>query len=40
MAFSVSTTVGYRYMEVDYAEDDFLYDVSQDGLVLGLAWRF
>ena len=35
-----STTVGYRYLSVDYDEDDFLYDVSQDGLVLGLSWRF
>jgi hypothetical protein len=35
-----STTVGYRYLDVDYDEDDFLYDVSQDGLVLGLSWRF
>jgi len=25
---------------VDYEEDDFLYDVAQDGLVLGLSWRF
>jgi hypothetical protein len=35
-----STTIGYRYLDVDYDEDDFLYDVSQDGLVLGLSWRF
>lgn len=35
-----STTVGYRYLEVDYEKDDFLYDVSQDGLTLGLSWRF
>ncbi len=35
-----STTIGYRYLDVDYEEDDFLYDVSQDGLVLGLSWRF
>ena len=35
-----STTVGYRYMDVDYDEDDFLYDIYQDGLVLGLSWRF
>ena len=35
-----STTVGYRYLDVDYDEDDFLYDVYQDGLVLGLSWRF
>lgn len=35
-----STTLGYRYLDVDYDEDDFLYDVSQDGLILGLSWRF
>jgi len=35
-----ATTIGYRYLDVDYDEDDFLYDVSQDGLVLGLSWRF
>mgnify|MGYP000488264672 FL=1 len=35
-----STTFGYRYLDVDYEEDDFLYDVAQDGLVLGLSWRF
>ncbi len=35
-----ATTVGYRYMAVDYDDDDFLYDVSQDGLILGLSWRF
>ncbi len=35
-----SMTVGYRYLDVDYEKDDFLYDVAQDGLVLGLSWRF
>ena len=35
-----STTVGYRYLDVDYEDGDFLYDVAQDGLVLGLSWRF
>jgi len=35
-----STTVGYRYLDVDYEEDDFLYDVVQDGITLGLSWRF
>ena len=29
-----------RYLDVDYDEDDFLYDAYQDGLVLGLSWRF
>ena len=35
-----STTLGYRYLDVDYEKDDFLYDVSQDGPVLGLSWMF
>jgi hypothetical protein len=35
-----STTLGYRYLDVDYEKDDFLYDVSQDGPVLGLSWVF
>ena len=35
-----STTVGYRYVDVDYEKDGFLYNVAQDGLTLGLSWRF
>lgn len=35
-----STTIGYRYLDVDYDNDDYLYDVSQDGMILGLSWRF
>jgi hypothetical protein len=35
-----STTIGYRYLEVDYENDGFLYDVAQQGPVLGLSWRF
>lgn len=37
---NIATTIGYRYLDVDYENGDFLYDVAQDGLVLGLAWRF
>jgi hypothetical protein len=37
---TISTTIGYRYLAVDYENDDFLYDVSQDGPILGLSWRF
>lgn len=37
---TIATTIGYRYLDVDYDNDGFLYDVSQDGLVLGLSWRF
>ena len=35
-----STTLGYRYLDVDYEKDAFLYDVVQDGITLGLSWRF
>ena len=35
-----STTLGYRYLDVDYEDGDFLYDIAQDGLILGLSWRF
>ena len=34
-----STTLGYRYLDVDYEKDGFLYDVSQHGPLLGLSWR-
>lgn len=37
---NIATTVGYRYLDVDYENGDFLYDVAQNGLVLGLSWRF
>ena len=35
-----STTIGYRYLDVDYEDGGFLYDVAQDGITLGLSWRF
>ena len=35
-----STTLGYRYLDVDYEDDGFLYDVAQQGPTLGLSWRF
>lgn len=37
---SIASTIGYRYLDVDYDNDDYLYDVSQDGIVLGLSWKF
>ena len=36
--FSVS--LGYRYMDVDYKKDDFIYNVVQQGVMLGLGWQF
>jgi len=35
-----TTTIGYRYLDVDYESDGFLYDVAQHGPTLGLSWRF
>ena len=35
-----ATTIGYRYLDVDYDNDEFVYDVAQDGLVLGLGWQW
>ncbi len=35
-----STTIGYRYMDVDYDKDGYLYDVYQDGPTMSLSWRF
>jgi len=32
--------LGYRYLDVEYDDDDFLYDVTQDGPILGLIFRF
>lgn len=34
---SVSTTIGYRYLDVDYDADGFIYDVNQDGPAIGLS---
>jgi hypothetical protein len=27
-------------LDVDYEDDGFLYDVAQQGITLGLSWRF
>lgn len=35
-----STIIGYRYMDVDYDKDDFLYDINQNGPIVGCSWRF
>lgn len=37
---SISTTLGYRYLDVDYEDNGFLYDVAQQEPVLGISWRF
>ena len=35
-----SITIGYRYLDVDYDRNDFIYDISQSGPVLGFSFRF
>ncbi len=35
-----STTIGYRWLKLDYDNDDFLYDVRQQGIVAGMTFRF
>jgi hypothetical protein len=35
-----STSIGYRYLAVDYSNDGFLYDVVQQGPILALIWHF
>lgn len=35
-----STTLGYRYLDVDYEKDDFLYDVALQGPEISLSWRW
>lgn len=35
-----SMVIGYRYIDVDYEEGSFKYDVAMQGPVIGLSWRF
>ncbi len=37
---SFSTVAGYRALGVDYSNDGFVYDVVQDGPILGFVFRF
>jgi hypothetical protein len=37
---SISSTLGYRSVKVDYDRDDFLYDVRQEGIATGVAFAF
>lgn len=34
------TSIGYRFLAVDYSNDEFLYDVVQEGPTVALIWRF
>lgn len=35
-----SATIGYRYLDVDYDDGGYIYDVAQNGPTVGLSWRF
>jgi hypothetical protein len=37
---SFSTVLGYRALSVDYRDDGFVFDVVQQGPILGLVFRF
>ena len=37
---TISLEAGYRYLAVDFKEEDFLYDVSIQGVVVGLGIHF
>jgi len=37
---AIGTTVGYRYLAVDYENDSFVYDVTQQGWGMALTWTF
>lgn len=37
---SIGTTVGYRIYDLDYENDGFVYDVKQEGWMIGLSWAF
>lgn len=37
---SIGTTIGYRLYDLDYENDGFVYDVRQQGWVIGLTWSF
>ena len=36
----VSFSIGYRYLQIDFKEDDFLYDVNLKGVYLGVGIHF
>ena len=40
MNTNISFNMGYRYLKIDFKEDDILYDVALDGVYLGLGIHF
>jgi hypothetical protein len=37
---SFATTLGYRYLDIDYEDDGFLVDMTIDGAVIGFRWNW
>jgi hypothetical protein len=37
---SIGTMVGYRLYDLDYEDDGFVYDITQQGWIFGLTWAF
>ena len=37
---SVSLELGYRYLDVDYSDDGFVYDISMQGPIVGATFKF
>ncbi len=37
---AIGTSLGYRMFDLDYEDDWFVYDVKQQGWLLGLTWGF
>jgi opacity protein-like surface antigen len=37
---TLGVDLGYRYVDIDFKEDDFIYDVSMQGIVVGLGIHF
>lgn len=37
---AIGTAIGYSLFDVDYRKEDFLYDVRQEGWLLGLTRAF
>lgn len=37
---TIGTTIGYRMFDVDYEDNEFTYDVRQEGWQIGFRWNF
>jgi opacity protein-like surface antigen len=37
---TISAEIGYRYLDTDYSDGDFIYDVAEHGVYTGLNIRF